>query len=266
MKNDKDALGTRMKDIEHRTRYLLPRRTYTLIRLDGKAFHTFTKHCERPFDVNLRRTMQEVTRLLCANIQGCKLGYTQSDEITLVLTDFDTIDTCAWFDGNLQKIASVSASMAGGYFNKLWLKHKVATSEVSSVEGVLAVMGHYEPAVFDSRVWTTSDPWEVFNAFWWRQKDATKNAIQMVARSLASHKECHDKNFSMLNELIHQKGQNFNDYPTDCKRGAFIIKDENGWVVDLESPILTKDKPYLMSRIPYIPQYDASKYEIEEEV
>lgn len=239
----KDEMGDRMKDLEHRTRYMLPRRCYTLIRIDGKAFHSYTRGMDRPFDRGLREDMQETTRLLCKGIAGCKLGYTQSDEISLVLTDFDCVGTQAWFDGNLQKIVSVSSSMATAHFNMLRAKRG------EDKRG---------PAMFDSRAWTTADPWEVYNTFWWRQKDATRNAIQMVARSLAPHKECANKNFSQLNELIYQKGKNFNDYPTDCKRGAFVIKTEQGWEVDKESPLLSQDRWYLFSRVPMIPAPDLS--------
>jgi tRNA(His) 5'-end guanylyltransferase len=233
-----DAMGDRMKDIESRTRYFLPRRCYTLLRIDGKSFHTYTRGLDRPFDDGLRSDMQETTRLLCVNIQGAKLGYTQSDEISLLLTDFDDIATDAWFDGNLQKIVSVSASMASAYFNKLRANRNVQK----------------DVAVFDSRAWTTADPWEAYNTFLWRQKDCTKNAVQMVARSLASHKECTNKNFSELNELIFQKGGNFNNYPTDCKRGAFTYKTEDGWVIDKEPPILSQDKKYFFCKVPAIPQ------------
>lgn len=233
----RDCLGDRMKDLEHRTKSALPRRCYTLIRLDGKSFHTYTKHCERPFDKAFRRAMQETARLLCAGIQGAKLAYTQSDEITILLTDFDSIHTEAWFDGEVQKIVSISASMATAFF----------AHEHNQGHGL---------ALFDSRVWTTSDPWEAYNAFVWRQQDATRNAIQMVARSLASHGECHHKDQRELQELIHGRGQNFNDFPTDCKRGAFIVKTESGhWEVDREPPILTQDRAYFFSKVPSIPQF-----------
>ena len=147
---------------------------------------------------------------LCENIQGCKIGYTQSDEISLLLTDFDETLTEAWFDGNIQKIVSVSASLAGVIFNRYRYERGVPL---------------FDPcAVFDARVWTTSDPWEVYNTFLWRQQDCTKNAIQMVARTVASHKELLHKNSNELQELIHQKGLNFNDYPIDCKRGTFCCE------------------------------------------
>jgi len=230
-----DCMGDRMKDYENRTRYFLPRRCYTLIRIDGKAFHTYTRHLDKPFDDGLRTDMQETTKRLCKSIQGCKMGYTQADEITLLLTDFDEMTTDAWFDGNLQKIASVTSSMASAYFNSCRVKRC----------GI-----DVEPAIFDSRVWTVADPWEAFNTFLWRQIDCTKNSIQMVARSLASHKECQNKNFDQLNELIFQHGKNFNDYPTDCKRGAFVYRKDDGWFIDKEPPILSQDKSFFFLRVP----------------
>ena len=103
---------------ENRTRYFLPRRTYTIIRLDGKAFHTFTRGLDKPFDNDLTWLMDSTTQYLCQKVQGCQLGYTQSDEISLLLTDFATEQTEAWFDGNIQKIVSVAASMATMFFNE----------------------------------------------------------------------------------------------------------------------------------------------------
>ena len=226
----KDSLGDRMKNYESRFRFYLPRRTYTLIRLDGKAFHSYTKNLDKPFDLDFVEDMIATTKYLCENIQGCKMGYVQSDEISLVLTDFDDIATEAWFDGNIQKICSVSASMATAKFNKLRLTFVLAN--------------------FDSRVWSISDPWEVFNTILWRQQDATRNSIQMIARSLASHSECQNKNSSELQELIFSKGENYNDYATHLKRGTFVYKTENGWVVDKQMPILTQDREYFFNKLP----------------
>jgi len=226
----KDSLGDRMKNYESRFRYYLPRRAYTLIRLDGKAFHSYTKNLDKPFDLDFVEDMIKTTKYLCENIQGCKMGYVQSDEISLVLTDFDDIATEAWFDGNIQKICSVSASMATAKFNKLRLTSVLAN--------------------FDSRVWSISDPWEVFNTILWRQQDATRNSIQMIAHSLASHSECQNKNSSELQELIFSKGENYNDYATHLKRGTFVYKTENGWVVDKQMPILTQDREYFFNKLP----------------
>ena len=117
-------------------------------------------------------------------------------------------------------------------------------------------------AQFDSRVWSLSDPWEVYNAFLWRQQDATKNSIQMVAQSLASHKECQNKHGGKLQELIFQKGQNWNDYPTVAKRGTFFYKVSetvgetirSSWKTDLESPILTTDPNWFFEKLSLIEQ------------
>ena len=236
----KDDLGDRLKELEGRTRYMLPRRCYTVIRIDGKDFHNYTKGCNEPFDEDLISDMQETTKLLCMSIQGAKIGYTQSDEISILLTDFDKMKTDAWFNGNLQKIVSVSASLATGFFNRCRIKRCID-----------------KIANFDSRVsLTTADPWEAYNAFLWRQKDCSKNSIQMIARSMVSHKECVGKNWSGLNELIHSKGGNFNDYPIYQKRGSFIYKTDKGWIVDKEAPILSKDKDFFFSKIPFLPQYE----------
>ena len=103
-----DDLGNRMKTFyEQIPKTKLMRRTPVIIRIDGKAFHTFTRGFKRPFDEILIKTMQETTKYLCENIQGCVLGYTQSDEITLVLVDYQRFESCAWFDYEIQKICSI---------------------------------------------------------------------------------------------------------------------------------------------------------------
>lgn len=211
-----DQLGKRMKNqYESRTRTYLPRRTYTIIRLDGKAFHTFTKGMERPYDKNFIQAMNETALYLCKNIQGCKMGYVQSDEISLLLTDFETITTDAWFDGNIQKICSVSASMATAEFN--WQIQQL------SEEGLINVNWNAEHAFFDARVFTIPDPTEVENYFIWRQLDAVRNSISMHAQSLYSHKELNGKSQIIMLDMIHEKGQNWNDLPEGFKRGRTVI-------------------------------------------
>ena len=114
----RDNLGNRMKNYEHTSRTYLTRRLPVIIRLDGKAFHTFTKGLKKPFDEILIDAMWETAKYLCKSIQGCKIAYVQSDEISLLLTDYDTIESCAWFDNNIQKMVSISASMATLAFNR----------------------------------------------------------------------------------------------------------------------------------------------------
>lgn len=261
--NSKDALGDRMKKHEYVTRVSLPCRTYTIIRLDGKAFHTFTRGCKKPFDRDLMDCMQATALKLCQDIQNAKFGYTQSDEITLILTDFDERNTSQWFDGNLQKIVSVAAAIATAEFNKQWLKNSVADMWSSSVEypDVVHFIESTKSAHFDARAFTVSDPWEAYNQCYWRQMDASKNSIQMVARSLYSHKELQNANSAKLQEMIHEKGQNWNDYPIDCRRGAFIIRnlETRRWFVDREGPILSQDRDYFFSHVPLIEQYTPNK-------
>lgn len=270
----KDELGDRMKeDYESRTRMMLPRRTYTLMRLDGKAFHTYTKGFERPYDLSLMRVMDNTAIALCKQIQNAVMAFVQSDEITILMTDFATIKTDAWFDGNIQKITSISASIATVAFNNgMYLD-----------EEILAPMS--KVAYFDSRVWTMPTPSEVANCFIWRQQDATRNSIQMAAQSMYSQKQLHGKNTSELQEMMFQKGTNWNDYPVGFKRGRIILKEkiENVPIVpprfksmkefldseptemltvkrakwaSFEPPIFTQDKQYLLGRIPVIGEND----------
>lgn len=262
----KDSLGDRMKDHENRTRYFLPKRTFTIIRLDGKSFHTFTRGCQKPFDKTLMECMTRTTLKLCEEIQNCRLGYTQSDEITLVLTDFDNRRTEQWFDGNIQKIVSVSSAIATAEFNKQWLKHKLSVmcSHATEHSDVLNLISDITPAYFDSRVYTVSESWEAFNAVLWRQNDASENSIHMVSQSLYPHGELQNKNLSQLQEMIHKKGQNWNDYPTDCKRGTFVVRDGDGWKIDKDGPILTQDRFYFFSKVPQYDQYDMTSELIEQ--
>ena len=232
----KDSLGDRMKErYEDRTRYFLPRRTYTIIRLDGKAFHTFTKKFDRPYDKRITAWMDATALALCKQIQGTRFAYTQSDEISLLLTDFEGTETQAWFDGNIQKITSVSASMATAYFN---YKSNVC-DRINKL------------AMFDSRVFTISDKVEVENYFIWRQKDATRNSIQMVAQSLYSQKELQGVSTQNLQEKIFQKGINWNNYNAGFKRGRIIAKRDLGYEIE-NPPIFTENKEYLQDLIPNI--------------
>jgi len=249
----KDSLGDRMKDIESRTEYFLPRRTYTLLRFDGKAFHTFTKSCERPFDFNLMECMQTACLEICKEAQGAVIGYTQSDEISLVLTDFTEPTTEAWFDGNTRKIQSIGASIVTNAFNRVWM-NKYAEDYLKNGGSISDFLNNIKLAVFDCRVWSTSDPWEVFNTFLWRQNDATRNSIQMVSQSMFSHKELQNKSCPVLQEMIFQKGQNWNDYPNECKRGTFVYRKDGSWFVDKNGPILTQDRKWFFDKLPFIPQ------------
>lgn len=200
-----DSLGDRMKgQYEGRAKQFLPRRTYTIVRLDGKAFHTYTRECERPWDEGLHASMVRGAAALCREMSGAVLAYTQSDEVSVLLTDFASNDTQAWFDGNVQKIVSVSAAKMTAVFN------------------AERPAGLYGLGLFDSRCFTIPDPTEVCNYFVWRQQDATRNSISMAAQSLYSSRELHGKSGDEQQEMLWQKGVNWDDYPSAFKRGSVV--------------------------------------------
>ncbi|MGE3320386.1 MAG: tRNA(His) guanylyltransferase Thg1 family protein [Candidatus Berkiella sp.] len=256
-----DSLGDRMKSYEDAFRTHLPIRMPVILRIDGKAFHSYTKGCQRPYDQNLVDVMNDTAKYLCEHVQGTQIAYVQSDEISLFLNNYKDIDTQSWFDNNLQKIVSVSAAMASSIFTSLsW---KVFDKNKDKEWDYLPYTPEdIKPAFFDSRAWVVPEK-EVCNYFLWRQQDATRNSVQMLARSLYSHKECTDKNNSELQEMCFQKGFNWNDLPTSQKRGRCIVKktfSENAinkktgetipcvrsrWVVDNEIPIFSQNREYI---------------------
>lgn len=254
---DRTTLGDRMKNnYENITRYYLTRRMPVIIRIDGRAFHTFTRGFKKPFDDILVSTMQDTMKYLCENIQGCVLGYTQSDEISLVLTDYAELTTDAWFGNNLQKMCSVSASMATVAFNKFFYDNMPAEEENSGTYYKALEKG----AMFDSRVFTIPKE-EVCNYLIWRQQDATRNSIQSVGQANFSQKELHGKSCNKIQDMLMlQKGINWNDYSTTLKRGSCCIKTViqdlstevkggespiSKWVIDNEIPIFTQDRNYV---------------------
>ena len=272
---DKTTLGDRMKNnYENITRYYLTRRMPVIIRVDGRSFHTFTKCFKKPFDDVLVKTMQDTMKYLCENIQGCVLGYTQSDEISLILTDYAELTTDAWFGNNLQKMCSVSASMATLTFNKAFNDNivKYIDNNLDADCGVTKDLTEYtkilinarnKGAMFDSRVFTIPKE-EVCNYFIWRQQDSTRNSIQSVGQANFSQRELNGKSCNDIQDmLMTQKSINWNDYATTLKRGSCCIKidagitkyDEVGnicdyiprskWVIDNEIPIFTQDRNYV---------------------
>lgn len=267
-----DDLGIRMKTFyEEIPKSKLMRRTPVAIRVDGRSFHTFTRGFNVPFDDVLIKTMQETMKYLCENIQGCVLGYTQSDEITLILVDYKKLTSAAFFDYEVQKICSITASMATMAFNKAFKKNTDIYSESKAVTGYLGqYYGDYENAseqldiyrkafdkgaMFDARCFNIPKE-EVANLIYWRQLDATRNSIQMVGQANFSHNELQNKSYNdVQNMLLTQKNINWNDLPTYQKRGSCCVKKEienksigyNGevraieyrteWVIDTEIPI-----------------------------
>jgi tRNA(His) guanylyltransferase len=228
-----DPLGDRMKDqYENRTRYFLPRRTYTILRLDGKAFHTYTKNLEKPFDKGLSEDLDNAIIAMVSELQGVVFAYTQSDEISVLLTDFATPTTAGWFDGNLQKMVSVSASIMTAEFNKQrMIRFGKWCDEQMEEKNVTNIVDTFDLAYFDCRAFTIPDRTEVMNYFRWRQQDCIRNSVSMVAQANFSHRALHGKSQSEMHEMLHAKGVNWATDFSDCNKNGRIITKET-YVVD----------------------------------
>lgn len=202
------GLEDRMKEYyENRYRIKLTRRMPVILRLDGKAFHTYTKGMEKPCDSRLIATFQNTTQRLLEEIQGAKVAYTQSDEISLMLTDFDELNTDAWFDYNLQKMVSVAASYCTAIFN--------------------AFRPNNQMALFDCRAFNVPRE-DVCNYFVCRQQDCMRNAISATAQSLFSHKELQGKSCKDMLEMMEAKDFDFyHIIPESFRFGSFYSRNED---------------------------------------
>lgn len=201
----RDALGARMKSYELETRTTLPERSWTLIRLDGRAFHTYLRGARKPFDYGFAADMQETAKFLCSEISGAVFAYTQSDEISILVQDFFAENTQPWFGGEVQKIISVSASAATAKLNSLRTRPD----------------GKF--AMFDSRVFTLPSVEEVVQYFLWRQQDCIRNSVSMAAQANFSHKELHGKGQSAMVRMLEERGIEFDDeFPAHVRFGSSI--------------------------------------------
>jgi tRNA(His) 5'-end guanylyltransferase len=224
-----DSLGARQKRYEAASKTVLTPRMPVIVRVDGKAFHTWTRGCKRPFDDDLIEAMNRVAIALCTEIQGAEIAYAQSDEVSVLVHCYKRFASTPWFDGEVQKIVSVTAAIAAA----------VMTDASASVHGRTRL------AYFDSRVFAVPEQ-DVCNYFVWRQQDAERNSLQMAAHALYSQAVLHGKKSADLHELLHAKGVNWNDYPTHKKRGRCVVRAPSGaWVVDAAPPIFMQDRDYI---------------------
>jgi tRNA(His) guanylyltransferase len=242
--NKGDSLGDRMKGYERAAKYVLPRRMPVILRVDGKAFHTVTRGCAKPFDPYLMGKMDHVAVRLCEEAQGAVLAFVQSDEVSVLLHNYKRLNSEAWFDNEVQKLVSVAAGIAAGAFSKAW-GHAVA---------------------FDARVFVLPEA-EVANYFIWRQQDATRNSIQMATRAVYSHAQVDGKNTSEMQEMLHAKGINWNNYSTGEKRGRAVVRDSyevdaapdggtvtrHAWRV-VDPPIFTQDRRFIEQHLATDPE------------
>ena len=261
-----DELGKRMKEYyENIPKTKLMRRAPVIIRTDGRAFHTFTRGFKKPFDEILIKSMQETMKYLCENIQGCVLGYTQSDEISLLLIDYKNLNSSAWFDYEVQKICSIAASMATMAFNKSFTKNaeEFMTDCASSyeMEGLCGkgteeykLCEVYQKAIekgaiFDARCFNIPKE-EVTNYFYWRQLDAIRNSIQMVGQANFSHRELQFKTCEDIKDMLYVKDEIVWELlPTYKQRGSCCIKQDyiyenilrKQWVIDNNIPLFKEE-------------------------
>ncbi len=215
-----DSLGDRMKSAyEDRARTFLPRRTNVIIRVDGRSFSTYTQSCVKPFDGDLICDMNAVALALASGIQGAKMVYTQSDEISIWVTDYDTIETDAWFDNNIQKMVSISASIATASFAKA----RMLRALKDNLE-----QWKYKDIIFpnfDARCFIIPDLYEVANYFLWRSKDAARNSVSMIAHYRLGHKECQNKSTDELKALCPE----WETCSDDKKYGRVFCKVGQTW-------------------------------------
>ena len=251
-----DALGKRMKEnYESIPKTRLLRRTPVIIRIDGKAFHTFTRGLDIPFDQVLMETMRNTMFKLCSSIQGCVFGYTQSDEISLLLIDYKRFNSCAWFDNEVQKICSISASMATLYFNQVFekeLKNVLLEKDMDHYERLRKAQS--KGALFDARCFNVPRE-EVTNYFYWRQQDAIRNSIQMVGQANFSQAELQNKSCEQIIEMLKNLDSSIDfyaDYKTVEQRGACCMRvidyfnyksdsnvklEKDAWFIDFTIPV-----------------------------
>jgi len=246
----KDSLGDRMKDYEQRAFRSLLRRVPVLIRVDGKSFSKWTKGLDRPFDADLKTCMDYTMHKLCSDIEGARFGYSQSDEISILMCDYKDVTTQGWFDYRANKIESVVASMATAAFN----------------HACLCVMPEWfrkkGPALFDARAWNLPKE-EVSNYLLWRQRDCEKNSISQVAQAHFSHKALKGKNGGQKQDMLMlEKGINWNDIEPKYKRGSAAYKvteqvdgtTRSKCVIDDCIPIFSKDRDFVERWVVEIPE------------
>jgi tRNA(His) 5'-end guanylyltransferase len=236
-----DPINSRMKEnYESRFKRSIHRRTYAILRVDGHSFSKYTSKLKKPFDQDFNDDMDTVAKYLCEKIQGARFAYVQSDEISVLITDFDQLTTHAWFDNNADKMISLAAA----YSTSRFLLSRIKRQDERLLE-------------FDARIFAISDPFEVANYFLARQRDATKNAINMMGQAYYSTNELRGVNTNQVQELLFQKGVNFNDLPARFKRGGVaerIKYEKSPGVIRtkmemVETPVFS-DKSFLYSRIP----------------
>lgn len=223
MKPNKDSLGDRMKRYEAVNRAYGIRRVPMIIRIDGKAFHTFARHLDKPYDGVLQSVFVNAALSTIREMQGGVAFYHQSDEVTFLLTDYAKLTTNAWFDYNIQKLTSITASLMTLHFNN-WA-HEMGLEGAGT-------------ALFDARAFSVPRE-DVANCFLWRMKDWERNSLQMFARTFFSHRDLHGKGRADIHEMLHGIGRNWTvDVAPVYKNGSLFVSNmpDGGGTIYFVSP------------------------------
>lgn len=239
-----DSLGDRMKGYEKSHNKSFDSSEYLMIRVDGRAFHTYTRGLKKtpgnPWNPELESVMNTTAIALCEQIQGAKMAYVQSDEISILVTKGEKETSQIWFGGNLQKMVSLSASIASVTFS-------LASKEIWE--------GEIRPALFDSRIFSLPSKIEISNYFIWRQQDQIRNAVQMMARTLFSQKVLHKVPTKQLHIMVAEKGFPMEAQTPNRRFGRTIVKqsDTDGvggkWIVDTQTPNFIQNREYILSKV-----------------
>lgn len=247
-----DSFGNRIKEYEHRNQYFLQKRTPVIIRVDGRAFHSFTNKLQKPFDNIFTNSMIQTMESLCGEIQNCIFGYVQSDEISFVLKDYANLNTSPWFEYRTDKLCSISASLATWYFNKYFKENSIRILKCSTNNNDYqsALEKCIEaPAIFDARCFNVPKE-EVVNVIYWRQLDAVRNSIQACGQAEFSHKELMYKTCDNIKQMLNDIGKSWDNLPIYKQRGTCCRREGREWITDYSMPLLVKEgREYLETLI-----------------
>lgn len=246
-KDTKDLMGNRFKAYEAASSMHLIPGTPKVIRLDGKAFHTFTRGCQQPYDWSIMEAMTEGAIAVMKEIGGsARLAYIQSDECSIVINDKPKIESSPWFDNNLVKMATVASSIMSVNFSQSFYQMKVMDSYNVSGGTDLSIPV-FKPAYFDARIFQVPNVWEMNNAILWRQFDAIKNSKSQYARHYFSQKQVHEKNGDQKVQMMKdQHGFDWHTAPTWTKHGVVVRRGTMGkFEIDMNIPEFKVDKDYL---------------------
>lgn len=208
---DKSGLAARAKQYQKEYDYRLPKKSYTILQLDGRAFHTFTKGMEEPFDDRLIESMNAVAIAVLTEVSNAKFAYVQSDEINILVTDFDTETTQAYFSNRIQKVTSISSSVASATMSRLYPEKNLA--------------------LFDARFFAVPDKHAAEEFFLWRQVDAIKNSIQSVGQSVFTEKELFQKKGTDIKEMLKEAGIPWEAFSLEKRQGRIVKKEEQEAVI-----------------------------------